>query len=256
MSVTTPFFSIITASYNSEATIKECIESVLNQSFNDFEYVLIDGNSSDNTVAIIRSFEEKFKERNIAYKWISEKDSGIYDAWNKGLDASTGNWISFLGSDDEYVSDALELYAAEIRKNPEANYISSRVDIIDENKHRIETMGKPFVWKKMARNMAIAQVGSFHKRELFEEVGSFSLKYRIVGDYDFYLRSKNHIRPVFFNRVTAKMSNGGVSNQIYKALKEALKVKLHNKTTSSLIGYYDFLLSLSKCYIKVLIKKK
>ncbi len=104
--------------------------------------------------------------------------------------------------------------------------------------------------------MEIAQVGSFHKRELFEKVGLFNDKYKIVGDFDFYIRCKEFIKPNYFDKITAKMLNEGVSNQIYKALKEALDVKLKHKSSSPLVAYFDFTTIFLKCYYNKLIKKK
>lgn len=251
-----PFFSIITASFNSEKTIADTLTSVLNQSFLDFEFIIIDGNSKDHTLEIIKSFEKLFQEKNISYSFISEKDFGIYDAWNKGIRLSKGKWISFLGSDDMYLENALERYYFHINQNPNANYISSKIELINDKKEVIRVFGKPFLWGKIIRNMDIAQVGSFHKKELFEKVGFFNHTYKIVGDLDFYIRGKNEIIAGYFNEITAKMMNNGVSNQIYKALKEALDVKLKLRSTSAFISYYDFYLSLLKCYIKILIKKK
>lgn len=253
---TTPFFSIVTASYNSEKTISDTITSVLNLDFKDFEYIIVDGNSSDGTLEIIKSFVPKFEAKGIPYKFISEKDKGIYDAWNKGIALSEGQWISFLGSDDMYIEDALINYSNEINKSDiGTNYISSQVEIIDEKHQFIRVIGKPFVWENVVRNMNIAQVGSFHKKELFEKVGNFSTAYKIVGDLDFYIRCKETIKPAFFNLITAKMQNGGVSNQIYKALKEALVVKLKYGYNSKFISYFDFYFSLLKCYIKLILKK-
>ena len=80
-----PLFSIITVSYNSQQTITKTIDSVLNQTCKDFEYIIIDGNSSDNTISIIKSYEKKFGNK---LRWISEKDKGIYDAMNKGITLS------------------------------------------------------------------------------------------------------------------------------------------------------------------------
>ena len=253
---TTPFFSIITASYNSGKTISDTIDSVLNLDFQDFEYIIIDGNSSDSTLEIIQSFVPKFEAKGVSYKFISEKDKGIYDAWNKGIQLSSGEWISFLGSDDMYIEDALINYSNEINKSIiGTNYISSQVEIIDEKHQFIRVIGKPFVWEKVVRNMNIAQVGSFHKKELFEKVGNFSTAYKIVGDLDFYIRCKDYIQPAFFESITAKMQNGGVSNQIYKALKEALVVKLKYGYNPSFLSYFDFYFSLLKRYIKVILKK-
>lgn len=252
-----PFFSIVTASYNSEKTIFDTITSVLNQRFSDFEYLIIDGNSSDKTVEIIKSFEKEFTQKNIKYLYISEKDNGIYDAWNKGIKLSSGKWISFLGSDDEYLHDALEQYFSHLKNDTTSNYISSRVELVNNKKEILTVFGKPFIWKKVIRNMEIAQVGSFHKRELFDSVGLFNDHYKIVGDLDFYIRCKDVIKPSYFNTITAKMLNEGVSNQIYKALKEALDVKLvHKMSTVPVVPYFDFTTILLKCYYNKLIKKK
>ncbi len=252
----TPFFSVITASFNSERTISKTIESLLNQTYTNFEYIIIDGNSKDATLDIIKSFESKFIEKNITYKFISEPDKGIYDAWNKGIKLAKGEWISFIGSDDYYLENALSLYSNEINKSSKnTNYISSRVIIIDNKGNSIKTIGKMFNWANLIKNMDIAQVGSFHKKDLFEHIGNFSTDYKIVGDLDFYIRSKNIIIPAFFNEVTAKMENNGVSNQINKALSEALKVRLFYKYENKPKIYLNHFITFMKCYINLIVKK-
>lgn len=253
---TAPFFSIITASYNSEKTISDTIDSVLNLDFQDFEYIIIDGNSSDSTLKIIQSYIPKFEAKGVPYKFISEKDKGIYDAWNKGIKMSSGSWISFLGSDDSYLPTALQLYFDEIQINYNLNYISSQVNLTNEKGKILAVFGKKYDWSNVITDINIAQVGSFHKRELFDKVGLFSTEYKIVGDLDFYIRCKDFIRPGYFKNITANMQNGGVSNQIYKALKEALVVKLKYGYTSKWLAYYKFYSSLSKCYIKIALNKK
>ena len=252
----TPFFSIITASYNSEKTIAVTIESILNQGFADFEYLIIDGNSKDTTLNIIQSYESAFKAKNINYRYISEKDKGVYDAWNKGVKMSSGQWISFLGSDDNYMPNALNTYFDHINNSGDINYISSQVQLINANGENLSVFGKAYRWEKVIRDIDTAQVGSFHKKELFEQTGLFDTSYKIVGDLDFYIRCKDFIKPAYFREITAKMQNGGISNQIYTALKEALMVKLKYNYNPKLLSYYDFYSSLAKCYIKILIKKK
>ncbi|NHM02735.1 glycosyltransferase family 2 protein [Flavobacterium difficile] len=251
-----PCFTIITASYNSEKTIAKTIKSVLNQDFTDFEYLIIDGNSNDSTLKIIKSFELKFKEKNINYNYISEPDNGIYDAWNKGIKMSSGEWISFLGSDDTYFSDALTVYFKEIKKHPESNYISSQVNLVNSDGKILQVFGEKYNWKNVISDINVAQVGSFHKKQLFNQVGLYSLDYKIVGDLDFYIRCKDFIRPTYFTKVTANMENGGVSNQIYLALKEAFNVKQKYGYKSKIFNYYKFYTSLLKCYIKMVINKK
>ena len=154
------------------------------------------------------------------------------------------------------MNDALENYFVHIQNNPSCNYISSQVALVNEKKEKISVFGKIFNWEKANRDIDSAQVGSFHKKELFTQVGLFSTEYKIVGDLEFYLRCKKHIEPAYFKIVTAKMENGGVSNQVYKALNEALLVKLRFKNRAAILCYYDFYSSLIKCYIKILFKKK
>lgn len=256
MENSSPCFTIITPSFNSEKTIGATIKSVLNQSFTDFEYLIIDGKSSDKTLQIIEAFVPQFKSRNIQFKYISEKDSGIYDAWNKGIALSNGTWISFLGADDNYFSNALERYYFHLQKHKDCNYISSRIELINRNKKVLTVFGEAFIWQKVVRNMKIAQVGSFHNKQLFNQIGLFNTTYRIVGDLEFYIRCKKSIKPFFFNEVTAQMLNEGASNQIYKSLKEALQARIKHKISSIPILYIDFLLILVKCYINKLINKK
>lgn len=95
-----PLISIITSTYNCTSTLNDTINSILNQSYINLEYIIIDGNSTDGTIDIIKSSEQKFQKKKIVFKWISEPDKGIYDAWNKGLDKVTGDWIVFIGGDD------------------------------------------------------------------------------------------------------------------------------------------------------------
>ena len=245
-----PLITVVTVVYNGEQFLDQTIRSVIEQDYPNFEYLVIDGGSTDRTLEIISRYQDHIDN------WISEKDKGIYDAWNKGIALSEGQWISFLGSDDMYIEDALINYSNEINKSDgKTNYISSKVEIIDEKHQFIRVIGKPFKWEDVVRNMNIAQVGSFHKRILFEKVGNFSTAYKIVGDLDFYIRCKDYIQPTFFESITAKMQNGGVSNQIYKALKEALIVKLKYGYNSALVNYFDFYFSLLKCYMKQIIKK-
>ncbi|MFI0425733.1 MAG: glycosyltransferase family 2 protein [Flavobacterium sp.] len=252
----TPFFSVITASFNSERTIYKTIESLLNQTYTNYEYIIIDGNSKDTTLDIIKSFESKFKEKNITYKFISEPDKGIYDAWNKGVKLANGEWISFIGSDDYYLDNALYNYFEEIKKSSKnINYISSKVMVIDSKGNNIRTIGKKFNWASIINNMNIAQVGSFHKKELFDHIGVFSTDYKIVGDLDFYIRCREVIIPSFFNTVTARMENNGVSNQIHKALNEALKVRLKYGYDSKLSIYLNHYIILVKCYANLILKK-
>jgi len=244
-------YSIITASYNSEKTIAKTIESVLNQTYSNFEYIIIDGKSSDATVEIIKSFEKEFENKSINYTWISEPDNGIYDAWNKGLKLASGDWISFLGSDDFYLLNALELYNTEIEKELSINFISSKVDLINSDEKSIQIVGKKYNQEKMKRFMVIAHVGSFHHKSLFAEFGNFNTSLKIAGDYNFFLKSEKKIKAGFVNEITVKMLNDGISNQnVNLAFKENLQLHLQYKRIPKIQAYFEFYLAKIKYKLK------
>ena len=103
--------SIITATFNRAYVIKDCIESVLRQKYTDYEYIIVDGASKDNTVEIVNEYRQAFADKNYRYRIISEKDNGIYDAMNKGIRMATGDIVGIINSDDWYEPDALETVA-------------------------------------------------------------------------------------------------------------------------------------------------
>ena len=240
-------FSIITATYNSEKTLERTIKSVLNQSYKNFEYIIIDGNSSDRTLSIVKEYEAEFSSRNISFKYISESDKGIYDAWNKGIELATGDWISFLGSDDYYLQNALELYSSSIQ--PTYNYIHSKVRLVDENDKQLKILGAPIHKNEFFKYMKIAHVGSFHHKSLFTNE-KFSLKYKSASDYFFFLKHFNLIHSFYIDEMTAVMQFGGISTNVNHALKEALAVKLEVNKRNSILCYIDFFIAHLKHFVR------
>lgn len=247
-----PLITIITASYNSAKTIEKTIESICAQSYQNYQYVIVDGGSTDGTIEIIQSFECKFQNKLV---WISEKDKGIYDAWNKGIRLAEGDWICFLGSDDLLCPNALSNYVEIIEKNSKINFISSKVDFINMNLEYLYTIGLPWS-SKMKKYCCIAHVGALHKTELFQKYGLFSLKYRICGDYDFLMRVYNHIVPAYIDVVTAKMRNVGISNvSPYSAFKETCLIKNSNGINFFLCNYMFYLRTILGYWVKKYIMK-
>ena len=135
-----PLFSIITVSYNSQQTITKTIDSVLNQTCKDFEYIIIDGNSSDKTISIIKSYEKKFGNK---LRWISEKDKGIYDAMNKGITLSMGDFIWLVNSDDWLEIDALNQVSKKISEihDVDNTIITGWMNVVDSSGN-IQLIGK------------------------------------------------------------------------------------------------------------------
>jgi len=243
-------FSIITVTYNSEKTLSETIESVLNQNFKDFEYIIIDGFSSDRTVEIIKSYEEKFKKLEITFKWISEKDFGIYDAFNKGIKLTEGKWISFIGSDDQYLKNSLEDYSISVKAlNKNVDLVHSKVKVGES-----KIIGEEWVWRRFRRKMNIAHVGAFHNSEYFKKHGIFNTSYKIAGDYEMLLRAKENLTTFWINKITAIMGEGGVSNsQIDKVYRETTKSKIETGKLNYVLSKYDYIVWTIKYKVKTIL---
>lgn len=233
--------SIIIATFDSGLTLKSTFDSLVSQTHKNFEVIIIDGLSNDNTLTIIKEYELRFLEENIPYFWLSEKDLGIYDAWNKGLKKANSDWISFLGSDDTYYPNAIEIYSQEIKRQPNINYISSKVEFIDKNNKVLKVIGKPYKNKQMKRYMNIAHVGSFHHKKLFQKHGNFNTDFKIVADYDFFLKCDKDIQAGYIDKITTRMLNTGISNQNVTAVfKEVLKIQLAHKMISKIQAYFEY----------------
>jgi glycosyltransferase involved in cell wall biosynthesis len=242
-------YSIIIATFNSDKTLRNTLESLVVQTYKNFEVIIVDGLSSDNTVTIIKEYEKKFSKANIPYFWSSEKDSGIYDAWNKALKKINSSWIAFLGSDDTYYPNALEIYNEEIKKHPNINYISSQVEYIDSNHKVLKIIGKPYDYNQMNRYMNVAHVGSFHHKDLFIKHGNFNTDYKIVSDYDFFMKCGRDIQPGYLESITAKMLNSGISNQnVATVFKEVLAIQLKHKKIAKLQSYFEYYYSYLRIY--------
>lgn len=210
-----PLFTIIIATYNAETYLQRALESIKNQSYKNFELIVVDGASNDTTCTIIEN------NKTIIDYFISEKDNGIYDAWNKGVSRSKGDWILFLGADDILFEDALQQYAAFINNNflQEADLISSKLQMVDSKDNILKVIGEKWVWPSCLYRMNFAHPGSLHSKHLFKQVGLYNIDYKICGDFELLLRKRNEIKSEFMNQITTKMFNGGVSNS-FKAIDE------------------------------------
>ncbi len=218
-------FSIITASYNSEATIERTFASILNQNYHNLEYIVVDGGSTDKTVSLIQAYEQKFKERKIDFKWISEPDTGIYNAWNKGLQMKSGDWIGFIGSDDIIYSDALAQLSGFL-KDKELDYVSAKSRMV-RNGRLIREIGEPWNWQTFKREMRVGHTGSFHSSDYFNQHGKFNENFKIAGDYEVLLRAKDQLKADFLDEFIVEMGADGVSSlSVKKAFKEARKAKV------------------------------
>jgi len=211
--------SVITICHNSENFIANTIYSVLAQSYPDIEYIVVDGHSQDKTVEIIRSFGTRI------HKWISEPDTGLYDALNKGIEMATGDIIGFLHSDDLFANErVIEKVAAAFEKH-ETDSIYGDIQYVDqENIQKILTNRKSgnFHRWKFYLGWSPPHPTFYLKRNCYLKYGLFDTSFDIAGDYDSLLRflMKNQISTLYIPDVRVKMRVGGVSNRTMKNIRK------------------------------------
>lgn len=173
--------TIITVSYNAVNTIEQTISSVVNQSYPNIEYIIIDGGSTDGTVDIIKKYKDK-----IAY-WISEPDDGIYGAMNKGIKVATGDYIQIIGADDCLLSDSvIDMVARDIIAK-KADIYSYGILCVDEQKHKEKYVGNKHARKNPKNYAMVPHGGMIVRRELYLN-NLFDIGYKISADYKFFLQ--------------------------------------------------------------------
>lgn len=213
-----PLVTIITVAFNADKTIEKTIQSVLNQSYKNIEYIIVDGASSDKTVDIINRYDDY-----ISY-WISEPDHGIYDAMNKGLAKATGEIIAIINADDWYEENAVELSVETIIKHNADYSYASILHHAHKKIGRISPIEYGSFTKKAFFEMPYPHISAFIKREVYEEVGFFDTSFKIAGDHDLALKVILHgYRGVEVNQVIAHALADGVSSD-FKANMESFKV--------------------------------
>lgn len=223
-----PLISIITSTYNSERYLKDLIRSLRDQTFFDFEWIIIDGGSTDSTLEITNLNSDIIKYTS------SEPDTGIYNAWNKGLKVARGEWICFIGSDDFFISpDSLQGIAEILRSSPPTTkIIYSKVLITNESCVPLYTIGEPWykAKKKFRSLMTLPHPGLMHHKSLFRDYGYFDESYRIAGDYEFLLRATKLETP-FFNTgpPLVSMRLGGISSSSKHQLSSLFEVRRATK---------------------------
>lgn len=207
--------SIITVSYNSVNTIRDTIESVLNQTYKDIEYIIIDGGSTDGTVELIKSYGNKI------HKFVSEKDKGIYDAMNKGIRLATGDVIGILNSDDVYFDEFVIEKVVKIFNEKKVDSLYGDlyyVDRYDLNKVVRYWKSSNFKHGSFAKGWHPPHPTFFVKREIYEKYGMFDPTMEVSADFELMLRflEKYHITTEYLPEIMIKMRTGGESNKNIK----------------------------------------
>ena len=239
-----PTISIITVAFNSEKTIADTIESVLSQSYKNIEYIIIDGFSKDKTIDIINSYVTKMNQNTFKYKIISEKDSGIYDAINKGINLATGDIIGILNSDDYYYDQDV---VSKI-----ANAFCDNVDCIYGNLLYINPVTKKISRKWISKeyekglffkSWTPAHPTFYCKKEMYEKYGLYRTDFKIAADVELmfrYLEIKQ-ISYKYLNEFMVIMRTGGISSSGIKSTititKEMKRAFIDNGSKYNMLRY-------------------
>ena len=216
-------FTVVTVAYNAESVIEKTITSVLNQSYLPFEYYIIDGKSGDKTVEIAKKYSVEFQNKGVKYTVISEKDSGIYNAMNKGIELATGDFISFLNAGDWYEIDSL--------KNINDFYNEEEFDLTYGSLNYINPDGSSTIKSSKLDSFPISSrhwnhPSMFLKTNIYKN-NKFNEAFKAYADFDLYLKLRKDgtkIR-VIDKVITNFVANGVSTNRNIKKVLERSKEK-------------------------------
>lgn len=241
-----PKFSIITVTYNAGKTLEDTIQSVIAQTYRNVEYIIVDGNSQDNTQEIIRKYQAHI------HQWVSEPDNGLYDAMNKGIKLATGDFLCFLNAGDKlHDGDTLQLMAHSINNVKELpDVLYGETAIVDEQGQllRMRRLSAPeqLNWKSFREGMLVCHQAFFARRELATTT-PYDLQYRFSADFDWCIRIMKQAKDIHNTRlVLVDYLNEGMTTRNHKAsLKERFRIMCkHYGTATSILLHIHFLFRL------------
>ncbi|GAB6124155.1 glycosyltransferase family 2 protein [Dysgonomonas termitidis] len=220
-----PKISIITPTYNSENTIHGTIDALLRQTFSDFEYIIIDGVSKDNTVEKIKSYIPAFEQKGVTLRILSEPDKGVYDAMNKGIALAQGELIGITNSDDWYEDNALEAMwgkftDGKVNKSNSMIYGIERV-WKDDKIFNVQRRGASFISESVLPHSTF-----FVSKTVYDKFGAFDLSVKVLADYDFICRCVS--QGVDLEEVDIVISNfrlGGISSSYFDFYSDYYRIK-------------------------------
>lgn len=236
-------YSVIISTLNSCKDLKLTIENLKKNYSKSFEVIVIDGNSNDDTIYYL-------KKESFISKWISENDTGIYDAWNKGLNLAKGKWIMFLGAGDTINQDLFLNYDRLVTSSKKKiDFIFCKIQI------GMRIINSNWKWQKFRKYMNIPHCGGIHNREYFENYGLFNAQFKIAGDYELLLRKKNELIVEKLDLVGVKMKAGGVSQNNLAVFLESRLAKKINNSQNLFYNNIFYVYTLIKHVIKKIIFK-
>ena len=211
-----PLISIITVVFNGEKYIEQTILSVINQTYKNIEYIIIDGGSTDSTIDIIKKYDTKITS------WISEKDTGIYNAMNKGIRMAKGELIGIINSDDWYELDAVKKVVAVFMGN--LNYAIFHGLLRTWNNDNVYSIKGTTA--QMLKNDSLPHPATFIKRNTYTQYGLYNESYKLVADYELFLRyNRKNVNFYFIEEILANFRIGGKTTNSNNFLYEKFRVQ-------------------------------
>lgn len=244
-----PYFSIITVVYNGEQYLEATIKSIIKQTYNNIEYIIIDGGSNDATLNIIRNYDGF-----IDY-WVSEKDEGIYDAMNKGLQACNGEYVWFMNAGDRiFKNNTIETI---VHLYPDADVYYGSTELIDHSGNTIKLVQVPskLTWKSFLHGMVVSHQSIIIKKSL---VNLYDLQYQYVSDHDWIVDALQKANTIIYAKIPlSKYLVDGFSQQNFESCwQEKFKiVKKYHGLFGLFLTYYYYSVTKMKRVIKSKLRK-
>jgi len=230
-----PLITIITVVYNGEKYLEETIQSVINQTYPDVEYIIIDGGSTDGTLDIIKKYEDK-----IDY-WVSEKDRGIYDGMNKGINVAGGEWINFMNAGDKFYKNSV---IEKINFLDDYDLIYGKVILRSNDAYNGRVSGRKVKREDFFFKMPVCHQAIFHKKDVFKKVGKYNTSYKISADHEWVLRFlSNNYDMKFCDLIVGEYLLDGFSgNKLLLSKKEKFLISRRYFSNSSLKASYLYMM--------------
>lgn len=247
--------SIITVCLNTVNTIEETFLSIFNQTYKNIELIVIDGVSKDGTIEVINKYKDKI------FYFISEPDNGIYDAMNKGIKASTGDFILFLNANDVFYDNlVLEKVAKTLSENPEVKFLFGDVDYLSDDKKKSGILKFDDIKDEFSLAFNnICHQSIFYHKSLFEKFGLYSQEFKIYADWDFNINClvENKVSTIYLPIVISKFQLGGICSSLSNAkickLEKKALIKKYYPDFSSIFFLNEFLRTKLGIIYKILI---
>jgi len=245
-----PLISIITVVYNGEKHLEETIQSVINQTYDNIEYIIIDGGSTDGTLDIIKKYEDRID------CWVSERDGGIYDAMNKGIGLCKGEIVGIVNADDYIYHETLEKVSSSF-EDKEIMFVYAKLDLLSEDGNffkTIDSIGKEHIKYRIFKHMPFLHPTMFVKKSVYTQIGLFDTKYKLSAEYDFTLKLiENSIKSKRLDFSTGVFRLGGQSGGVKSYVENHRLLLRHG--INPLIVYINTAILFAKLFFRRLVKR-